>query len=165
MTIYEYKYRLIWTEIQLEILLLPPLSSGARLSWCLECRHNRVREAGLFRLCPVGQGEVIVRHWVLHSLRAMIRNKKVVTRDLYQVPCQFKTSEKWLVRTKFCQFKLYQRSSVMPVVWACTVFVSELLLSKQLSRLKPLRTKNSSFEISIDGKLPPELLLLAECFT
>jgi len=27
-----------------------------------------------------------------------------------------KTTEKWLVRTKFCQFKLYQRSSVMPVV-------------------------------------------------
>jgi len=43
--------------------------------------------------------------------------------------------------------------------------MSELLLSKQLSRLKPLLTKNSSFEISIDGKLPPELLLLAECFT
>jgi len=37
-------------------------------------------------------------------------------------------------------------------------------LSKQLSRPKPLRTENSSLEISIDGKLPPELLLLAEFF-
>jgi len=86
------------------------------LGLALTSGNDQERETGLFCLVPIGNGQVIVGYWALRSLRAMIRNRQMVTRGLYQVPCQFETLEKWLVRTKFCQFKLYQRSSVMPVV-------------------------------------------------
>jgi len=53
------------------------------------------------------------------SLPLLIKSRKVVVRDSYQTPCQFRVSnnwfvligsrqDKWLVRDNPCQFKLQQ---------------------------------------------------------
>jgi len=58
------------------------------LGIALTSDNDQERENGLFRLVPIGKGQVIVGYWALRSLRAMIRNRQVVTRGLYKVPWQ-----------------------------------------------------------------------------
>jgi len=99
-------------------LLFLPSSLVLRLSRCrtwgleLTSGNDQERETGLFRLVPIGKGQVVVGHWALRSLRAMIRNRQVVTRGLYQVPCQLKFTAGRIVLIRPCQAKVLYCTSV-----------------------------------------------------
>jgi len=64
--------------------------------------NDQERETGLFRLGPKGRGQVIVGYWALRSLRTMIRNRQVVTRGWYQVPCQLKFAAGRIALLRLC---------------------------------------------------------------